>query len=58
VIEISDMGLADMDTAVLTIFHEIYHHRMNATWGVPGLESAAERYGESMLGMFRRRTSR
>ncbi|MGW1468886.1 polymorphic toxin-type HINT domain-containing protein, partial [Streptomyces sp. NPDC002308] len=57
-IQISNLGLADMDTAVLSIFHETYHHRMNAQWGVPGLESNAEAYGESMLAMFRRRTGR
>ncbi|MEV8534919.1 polymorphic toxin-type HINT domain-containing protein, partial [Streptomyces sp. NPDC051211] len=58
IIQISNMGLADMDTAVATIFHEIYHHRMFATWpkSMGGKESAAEEYGQAMLGVFRRRT--
>ncbi len=58
VIQISNMGLADMDTAVATIFHEIYHHRMYATWpgSMGGTESAAEEFGQAMLGVFRRRT--
>ncbi len=58
VIQISNMGLADMDTAVATIFHEIYHHRMYATWpgSMGGTESAAETFGQAMLGVFRRRT--
>ncbi|GGR64196.1 ricin-type beta-trefoil lectin domain protein [Streptomyces roseolus] len=58
VIQISNMGLADMDTAVATIFHEIHHHRMYATWpgSMGGTESAAEAFGQSMLGVFRRRT--
>ncbi|MDQ0908728.1 RHS repeat-associated protein [Streptomyces canus] len=59
VIQISDMGLADMDTAVATIFHEIYHHwsfsRMgNKDFG--GKESVAERFGQRMLGIFKKRT--
>ncbi|MFF1449373.1 polymorphic toxin-type HINT domain-containing protein [Streptomyces sp. NPDC058274] len=58
VIQISNMGLADMDTAVATIFHEIHHHRMYATWpgSMGGTESAAETFGQAMLGVFRRRT--
>jgi hypothetical protein len=58
VIQISNMGLADMDTAVATIFHEIYHHRMYATWpnSMGGTESDAEAFGQAMLGVFRRRT--
>ncbi|MEU3064315.1 ricin-type beta-trefoil lectin domain protein [Streptomyces subrutilus] len=58
VIQISNMGLVDMDTAVATIFHEIYHHRMYSTWpgSMGGTESAAEAYGQAMLGVFRRRT--
>ncbi|WP_244888845.1 polymorphic toxin-type HINT domain-containing protein [Streptomyces purpureus] len=58
VIQISNMGLADMDTAVATIFHEIHHHRMYATWpgSMGGTESAAEEFGQAMLGVFRRRT--
>jgi hypothetical protein len=55
-IRISNMGLADMDTAVATIFHEIYHHRSWANWGVPGTEGPAEKFGQAMLGVFKRRT--
>ncbi|MFE2494445.1 DUF6531 domain-containing protein [Streptomyces scopuliridis] len=59
VIQISNMGLADMDTVVATIFHEIYHHRMYAIWpgSMGGKESAAEAFGQAMLDVFRRRTS-
>ncbi|WP_053042682.1 RHS repeat-associated core domain-containing protein [Streptomyces leeuwenhoekii] len=58
VIQISDMGLADMDTAVATIFHEIYHHRMYRIWprSMGGKEGAAEAYGQAMLRVFKRRT--
>ena len=58
VTQISNMGLADMDTAVATIFHEIYHHQMYATWpgSMGGTESAAKTFGQAMLGVFRRRT--
>jgi len=59
-IQISDMGLADMDTAVTTIFHEAYHHQRFATMGVVdfgGKESAAENYGLRMLDLFKRRMS-
>jgi hypothetical protein len=58
VIQISNMGLADMDTALATISHEIYHHQMYATWpeSMGGTESTAETFGQAMLGVFRRRT--
>jgi hypothetical protein len=58
VIQISDMGLADMDTAVATVFHEIYHHRMYRIWprSMGGKEGAAEAYGQAMLRVFKRRT--
>ncbi|MFC8512465.1 RHS repeat-associated core domain-containing protein [Streptomyces sp. NPDC057257] len=61
VIQISDMGLADMDTAVTTIFHEAYHHQSFATMGMAdfgGKESAAEAYGLKMLALFNRRSGR
>jgi hypothetical protein len=61
VIQISNMGLEDMDTAVATIFHEIYHHQNFARMGVAdfgGKESVAERYGQNMLSVFLRRTGR
>ncbi|MDX3456196.1 hypothetical protein PV396_30370 [Streptomyces sp. ME02-8801-2C] len=60
-IQISDMGLADMDTAVTTIFHEAYHHQSFATMGLAdfgGKESAAEAYGLRMLDLFNRRSGR
>jgi hypothetical protein len=59
VIQISDMGLADMDTAVATIFHEIYHRWSFSRMGnedVGGKESVAERFGQRMLGIFKKRT--
>jgi hypothetical protein len=55
-IEISDMGLRDMDEAVTTIWHEIYHHRSFARGSGPGEESMAEAFGKRMLGIFNRRS--
>ncbi|MFI0237214.1 hypothetical protein [Streptomyces sp. NPDC016845] len=59
-IEISDIGLRDLDEAVATIHHEIYHHRhfeltrkSGNVWG--GSEEAAEEHGQRMLETFRRR---
>jgi RHS repeat-associated protein len=54
-IEISDRGLASLDEAVTTVFHEIYHHRSYARGSGPGPESVAEAYGQRMLGIFQRR---
>ncbi|WP_406304448.1 DUF6531 domain-containing protein [Streptomyces sp. NBC_00885] len=58
-IEISDIGLRDLDEAVATINHEVYHHRhfeltrkSANPWG--GSEEAAEAYGQQMLEQFRR----
>lgn len=55
---ISDMALVDMDTAVVTVFHEVYHQQMYATWpnSLSGTHSGADLYGEAMLDLFRRRT--
>lgn len=60
-IEISDIGLRDLEEAVATIHHEIYHHkhfeltrRSLNPWG--GSEEAAEDYGQRMLEQFKRRT--
>ncbi|MGW0285855.1 putative T7SS-secreted protein [Streptomyces sp. NPDC003236] len=58
-IEISDIGLRDLDEAVATIHHEIYHHkhfeltrRSPNPWG--GSEESAEEYGQRMLEKFKR----
>ncbi|MER6622371.1 polymorphic toxin-type HINT domain-containing protein [Streptomyces sp. NPDC000931] len=57
-IQISDMGLADMDTAVVTVFHEIYHQRMYATRPaiMGGSHADADDFGYAMLAKFKRRT--
>ena len=55
-IEISKMGLASMDDAVATIFHEVGHHQSFAAFGHAGTEGAAEAYGQRMLAQFLRRT--
>lgn len=58
-IEISDIGLRDLDEAVATVNHEIYHHKhfeltrkSGNPWG--GSEEAAEGYGQRMLDKFNR----
>ncbi|MCX4970203.1 DUF6531 domain-containing protein [Streptomyces sp. NBC_00654] len=58
-IEISDIGLRDLDEAVATVNHEIYHHKhfeltrkSGNPWG--GSEEAAEGYGQQMLEKFHR----
>ncbi|MFF3258745.1 putative T7SS-secreted protein [Streptomyces sp. NPDC002932] len=58
-IEISDIGLRDLDEAVATVNHEIYHHKhfeltrkSGNPWG--GSEEAAEGYGQRMLEKFKR----
>ena len=48
-IEISNLGLSNMNEAVTTIFHEIYHHMSFARTGLPGGEGPAEEYGLRML---------
>lgn len=55
-IRISDRGLEDTDTAIASIFHEIYHQRSRQLWGHGGTESQAEEYGQRMLAEYRRRT--
>ncbi|ROO88264.1 RHS repeat-associated protein [Actinocorallia herbida] len=57
-INISDMGLSDMQTAVTTVFHEIRHHqtfRLRGPDSVGGTEAAAEDYGVMMWQQFTRR---
>jgi len=56
VIKISDLGLKDMDTAVKTVFHEIYHANQFVQTGLGGFENAAEVYGMKMLKLFLRRS--
>jgi hypothetical protein len=51
-IQISNLGLSDMNEAVTTIFHEIYHHMSFARTGLPGGEGPAEEYGLRMLKIF------
>lgn len=55
-IAISNLGLTSMDEAVLTIFHEIYHHQHYAAGGDGGTEEAAEAYAEKMHEIFKKRT--
>lgn len=55
-IRVSDRGLEDTDTAVASIFHEIYHQRSRQLWGHGGTEGQAEEYGQRMLAEYRRRT--
>ncbi|MFF2845469.1 DUF6531 domain-containing protein [Streptomyces sp. NPDC058001] len=64
-IEISDLGLRDMDEAVSTVFHETMHHQQQAARRgmqdahngrgyvtTPGDEEMAEIYGQQMLERF------
>jgi RHS repeat-associated protein len=55
-INVTPLGLADRETAVRTIFHEIYHHQTFARTGVGGTEAAAEDFGIMMWKEFLRRT--
>jgi hypothetical protein len=55
-IEISNIGLSNMNEAVTTIFHEIYHHMSFARTGLPGGEGPAEEYGLRMLKIFLNRS--
>jgi hypothetical protein len=55
---LSDRGLEDTDTAIASIFHEIYHQRSRQIWGHGGTEGQAEEYGQRMLAEYRRRTGR
>jgi hypothetical protein len=57
-IEISNMGLADMKTAVETIFHEISHHQFYRLRGNSGDEEDPEAYGKSKWREFSRKTKR
>ncbi|WP_405484278.1 putative T7SS-secreted protein [Nocardia sp. NBC_00511] len=62
-IEISDIGLRNLNEAVATIYHEIYHHRQfgltrnsGNIWG--GSEAAAEDFGQRMLSEFLKRRAK
>lgn len=54
-IQVSNLALRDIRTAVTTIFHEIAHHESYRTFGHGGTEAAAERYGRQMYERFARR---
>ncbi|MEV6977248.1 hypothetical protein, partial [Kitasatospora sp. NPDC093806] len=54
-IEISTEGLRDMETALKTILHELYHHK---TGHLPDLEEAAENYAEKRYAEYLRRTKK
>jgi hypothetical protein len=52
---VSNSALRDTRTAVVTIFHEIAHHRSYRAVGHGGTEADAERFGERMFEEFARR---
>ncbi|MET9262662.1 hypothetical protein [Amycolatopsis sp. NPDC004079] len=54
---LSDLALADLETAVVTIYHEIAHHRSYRSVGHAGTEAAAERYGWRMYSEFVRQSA-
>ncbi|MFJ1703114.1 RHS repeat-associated core domain-containing protein [Kitasatospora sp. NPDC088346] len=51
-IEVSSEGLRDMETAVRTILHELYHHKNGH---LPDMEAQAEAYSERMYAEYLRR---
>jgi hypothetical protein len=51
-IQVSDLALRDVETAVITIFHEVAHHRSYMTVGHGGSEAEAERFGQRMYDQF------
>ncbi|WP_406160483.1 hypothetical protein OG806_33200 [Streptomyces sp. NBC_00882] len=48
IIEISNKGLRDIKEAVVTFFHETYHHDRMANYGDTGTEEKAEEFGQMM----------
>jgi hypothetical protein len=54
-IQVSSLALCDISTAVVTIFHEIAHHRSYRAIGNGGTEAEAERYGQRMYEQFAHR---
>ncbi|WP_256787976.1 hypothetical protein [Frankia sp. AvcI1] len=53
-IQVSSLGLQDIETAVVTVFHEIAHHRSYLAVGHGGSEAEAERFGQRMYDQFAR----
>jgi hypothetical protein len=51
-IQLSGLAFLDLETAVVTVFHEIAHHRSYRTAGHAGTEAAAESYGRRMYNEF------
>jgi hypothetical protein len=51
-IQLSNLALPNTQTAVVTIFHEVAHHRSYRAVGHEGSEAVAEQYGQRMLAMF------
>jgi hypothetical protein len=49
---LSGLALVDLETAVVTIYHEIAHHRSYRKVGHAGTEAAAEMYGQRMYDEF------
>ena len=54
-IQVSSLALYDVRAAVVTIFHEIAHHRSYRAVGHGGTEAEAERYGQRRYEQFARR---
>ncbi|MFC3572624.1 hypothetical protein ACFOZ0_04865 [Streptomyces yaanensis] len=48
IIEMSNMGLRTMKEAVVTFFHETYHHYRMKNFGDTGTEDEAEEFGQMM----------
>jgi len=53
-IQLSNLALRDLRTAVITIFHEVAHHRSYRAVGHGGTEAAAEQYAQGMFDLFTR----
>jgi len=53
-IQLSDLALRDWRTAVVTVFHEVAHHRSYRAVGHGGTEAAAEQYAQRMFDLFTR----
>lgn len=51
---VSSLALKDIETAVVTIFHEIAHHRSYRVVGHCGSEAAAELFGQRKYELFAR----
>jgi hypothetical protein len=54
-VQLTDLALRNMETAVITVFHEIAHHRAYRVVGHAGTEAEAETYGRRMYIEFARR---